>query len=85
MNKILGLTTIALWSFLFYICIWSPSGPHRSVSEVSGRKQSSACAGGAQRSRMPHWGRHRQVTGGGQSGFPEEILNVSMTNFGQRI
>ena len=65
MNKILGLTTIALWSFLFYLCIWSPSGPHRS--------------------RMPRRGCHRQVTGGGQAGFTEEILNVSMTNFAQRI
>ena len=42
-----------------------PTGPHRSVSEVSGRKQSSAGAGGAKRSRMPHRGCHRQVTGGG--------------------
>ena len=48
-----------------------PSGPHRSDSEVSGRKQSSAGAGVAKRSRMPHRGCHRQVTGGRQSGFPE--------------
>ena len=43
-----------------------PSGPHRSDSEVSGRKQSSAGAGVAKRSRMPHGGRHRKVTGGRQ-------------------
>ena len=44
-----------------------PSGPHRSDSEVSGRKQSSAGAGVAKRSRMPHGGRHRKVTGGRQT------------------
>ncbi len=37
-----------------------PSWPHRSVSEVSGRKQSSAGAGVAKRSRMPHRGCHRR-------------------------
>ena len=57
-----------------------PSGPHRSVSEVSGRKQSSAGAGGVKRSRMPRRGCHRQVTGGGQTGFLTEILNVSVTD-----
>ena len=46
-----------------------PSGPHRSVSEVSRRKQSSGGAGAAKRSRMPRRGCHRQVTGGGQTGF----------------
>ena len=51
-----------------------PSGPHRSVSEVSGRKPSSAGAGEAQRSRMPHRGCRRKATGGGQTGFLEEIL-----------
>ena len=35
------------------------SGPHRS----------SGGAGGVKWSRMPHRGCHRQVTGGGQTGF----------------
>ena len=61
-----------------------PSGPHRSDSEVSGRKQSSAGAGVAKRSRMPHGGRHRKVTGGRQTGFLEEILNVSETDSGHK-
>ena len=55
------------------------TGASARLSEDS---QSSAGAGEAQRSRMPRRGCHRKVTGGGQTGFLQEILNVSMTGSG---
>ena len=49
-----------------------------------GGNRSSAGAGEAKRSRMPHRGCRRQATGGGQTGFPEEIINVSVTDSGHK-
>ena len=63
-----------------------PEGPFRAAperqrgfrKETEQRRCRSAGAGVAKRSRMPHRGRHRQVTGGRQSGFPEEIPLTSV-------
>ena len=61
------------------------TGPNRAAPERQrGFRQGnrgSGGAGAAKRSRMPRRGCHRQVTGGGLTGFLEEILNVSVTGF----
>ena len=59
---------LLIYSILSLIVMRQGSGPHRS----------SGGAGGVKWSRMPRWGCHRQVTGGGQTGFPEEIPLTSV-------
>ena len=53
------------------------AAPERQRGSRHGNR-SSAGAGAAKRSRMPHRGCHRQVTGGRQSGFPKEIPLTSV-------
>ena len=61
-----------------------PSGPHRSVSEVSVREpRQRRCRRSEAEPHAPP-GLSPQVTGGEQTGFLKEILNVSVTDFGHK-
>ena len=78
-----GAVTAGDWGWTDRISVTGPfrAAPERQRGFRHGNR-SSGGAGGAQRSRMPRRGCHRQVTGGGQTGFLEEILNVSATESG---
>ena len=73
------------WGLTDRISVGGPirAAPERQRGFRQGNRGSEG-AGGAKRRRMPRRGCHRQVTGGGQTGFLEEILNVSVTDSGHK-